>query len=96
MMNVFFQGGFSTMPVRLKMRKMPLTIIRPLCLENETDLLAYAWLKDFRKQVKLCPYETDSHRSDMKELFERVEAMNAEARYSIWNALEKENKLIEE
>lgn len=96
MMNVFFQGGFSTMPVRLKMRKMPLTIIRPLCLENETDLLVYARLKDFRKQVKLCPYETDSHRSDMKELFERVEAMNAEARYSIWNALEKENKLIEE
>lgn len=96
MMNVFFQGGFSTMPVRLKMRKMPLTIVRPLCLEIETDLLAYAQQKDFRKQVKLCPYETDSHRSDMKELFERVEAMNGEARYSIWNALEKENKLIEE
>lgn len=96
MMNVFFQGSFSTMPVRLKMRKMPLTIIRPLCLEAEADLLCYSEQKDFRKQVKLCPYETDSHRSDMKELFGQVESMNAEARYSVWKALEKENKLIEE
>lgn len=95
MMNLFFQGGFSTMPVRLKMRKMPLTIIRPLCLEAESDLRRYALDKGYRKQVKLCPYETDSHRSDMKELFSRVEAMNGEARYSVWNALNKENKLIE-
>ena len=96
MMNLFFQGGFSTMPVRLKMRKMPLTIIRPLCLEAESDLRRYALGKGYRKQVKLCPYETDSHRSDMKELFSRVEAMNGEARYSVWNALTKEGKLIEE
>ena len=96
MMNLYFQGSFSTMPVRLRMRKMPLTIIRPLCLEAESDLRRYALDKGYKKQVKLCPYETDSHRSDMKELFDRVEKMNAEARYSVWNALAKENKLIEE
>ena len=96
MMNLFFQGSFSTMPVRLKMKKMPLTIIRPLCLEAEADLRQYALHKGYRKQVKLCPYETDSHRSDMKELFMQVEEMNSEARYSIWKALSKANKLIEE
>ena len=96
MMNLYFQGSFSTMPVRLRMRKMPLTIIRPLCLEAEADLRRYALDKGYKKQVKLCPYETDSHRSDMKDLFDRVEKMNAEARYSVWNALAKENKLIEE
>ena len=96
MMNVFFQGSFSTMPVRLKMRKMPLTIIRPLCLEAESDLLEYSTLKMYRKQVKLCPYETDSHRDDMKGLFAEIEEMNGEARYSVWNALEKGGKLVEE
>ena len=96
MMNVFFQGSFSTMPVRLKMRKMPLTIIRPLCLEAESDLLEYSALKMYRKQVKLCPYETDSHRDDMKGLFAEIEEMNGEARYSVWNALEKGGKLVEE
>ena len=31
LMNQMFQGHFSTMPARLTMRKMPITIIRPLC-----------------------------------------------------------------
>lgn len=96
MMNLFFQGSFSTMPVRLKMRKMPLTIIRPLCLEHEAELRKYALGKGYHKQVKLCPFETDSHRTDMRCFFEQIETMNDEARYSMWNALEKENKLIEE
>lgn len=96
MMNLFFQGSFSTMPARLTMRKMPLTIIRPLCLEHESDLRRYALYKAYEKQVKLCPFETDSHRSDMKRLFGQVEEMNNEARFSVWTALEKANKLIEE
>ena len=95
MMNLFFQGSFSTMPVSLKMKKMPLTIIRPLCLEAESDLRQFALNKGYKKQVKLCPYETDSHRSDMKELFARIEAMNEEARYSVMTALGREQKLIE-
>ncbi len=96
MMNLYFQGSFSTMPVRLKMRKMPLSIIRPMCLEHESDLRQYALNKEYHKQIKLCPFETDSHRSDMKSIFGQIEQMNDEARYSVWNALEKANKLIEE
>lgn len=95
MMNLYFQGSFSTMPVKLKMRKMPLTIIRPLCLEHEEDMRSYATKNKYRKQVKLCPYETDSHRSDMRDIFNQIEAMNPEARYSVWSALEKNNKLVE-
>ncbi|MGN1375937.1 MAG: tRNA 2-thiocytidine biosynthesis TtcA family protein [Prevotella sp.] len=95
MLNMFFQGSFSTMPVRLTMRKMPLTIIRPLCLEQEADLRRLALIKGFRKQVKLCPYEKESHRSTMADVFEKIENMNDEARYSVWKALEREGKLIE-
>ena len=96
LMNMFFQGSFSTMPVRLKMKKMPLTIVRPLCLEAESDLRKYAEYNGYCKQIKLCPYESDSHRADMKGLFGKIEAMNDEARYSVWTALEKEGKLVEE
>ncbi len=96
MMNLFFQGSFSTMPIRLKMKKMPITIIRPLCLENEKDLYDFSVNQNYMKQIKLCPYETSTYRNDMKRLFKHIEQMNEEARYSVWNALEKENKLIEE
>jgi len=96
LMNLTFQAHFSTMPVRLKMRKMPLTIIRPLCLIPESDIQAYAEMQGYEKQQKLCPYETGSHRTDMKQIYESLEALNPEVRYNIWGALEADNKLTEE
>ena len=96
LMNLTFQGRFDTMPARLKMHKMPLTIIRPLCLIEEADIKAYAEMKGYQKQKKICPYETNSHRTDIKRLYDEIEQMNPEARYSIWRALNAENKLIEE
>ena len=96
LMNITFQGRFDTMPASLKMRKMPLTIIRPLCMIEETDIKAYAEMQGYQKQAKLCPYETDSHRTDIKRLFDQMEQINPEARFSIWRALNTENKLIEE
>ena len=44
----------------------------------------------------LCPYETSSHRTDVKRIYDQLEQMNPEVRYSIWNALENDNKLIED
>jgi tRNA(Ile)-lysidine synthase TilS/MesJ len=84
------------MPALLKMRKMPLTIIRPLCMIEEQDIMAYAELQGYQKQQKLCPYETNSHRSGIRHLYDAIEKINPEARYSIWRALNADNKLIEE
>ena len=96
LMNLTFQGRFDTMPALLHMRKMPLAIIRPLCMIEEQDIKAYAALQGYQKQQKLCPYETNSHRADIKEIYDAIERMNPEARYSMWNALNADNKLIEE
>ena len=95
LMNECFQGRFDTMPVFLQMKKMPLSIIRPLCLCHESDIKAYAEQEGYQKQRKLCPYEKDSYRTDIQQIFHQMESLNPEARYSIWNALEREGKLIE-
>ena len=96
LMNLCFQSRFASMPARLKMRKMPLTIIRPLCMIQEKDIKAYAELQGYQKQQKLCPYENNSHRTAIKHLYEEMERISPEARYSIWGALEADNKLIED
>ncbi|MCD8210984.1 MAG: tRNA 2-thiocytidine biosynthesis TtcA family protein [Prevotella sp.] len=95
MLNLYFQGSFSSMPVKLKLRKMPLTIIRPLCLQSEEDLKAFALIKKYELQTKRCPYEKVSLREKMRDIFSQIERSNPEARYSVWEALSKENKLIE-
>ena len=96
LMNLTFQGRFDTMQALLKMRKMPLSIIRPLCMIEEKDIKNYAELQGYQKQQKLCPYETNSHRAEIKQIYDAIEQMNQEARYSMWNALNSDNKLIEE
>ena len=96
LMNLTFQGRFGTMPALLRMKKMPLTIIRPLCLIAEADIRRYAELKGYEKQQKLCPYEHESQRTGIETLFEQACALNPEARFSIWKALNTEGKLVEE
>jgi tRNA(Ile)-lysidine synthase TilS/MesJ len=87
LMNMTFQGAVSTMPPKLVMRKFDMTIIRPMCLVHEADLIELARMKEFRKQIKNCPYEKDSSRSDMKEVLHRLEELNPEARYSLWASM---------
>ena len=87
LMNMTFQGAVSTMPPRLVMRKFDMTIIRPMCLVHESDLAELAAIRNYRKQVKNCPYESQSSRSVMKGILHRLEEMNPEARYSLWGSM---------
>ena len=87
LMNITFQGAFSTMPPRLVMNKFDMTIIRPMCMVHESDLEELALVRGFRKQIKNCPYETQSNRTDMKGVLKQLEALNPEARYSLWGSM---------
>lgn len=87
LMNITYQGAFSSMPPRLVMKKFDMTVIRPMCLVHETDLIELAQMRGYRKQVKNCPYETQSSRSTMKGILRQLEEMNPEARYSLWGSM---------
>ena len=75
LMNITYQGAFSSMPPRLVMKKFDMTIIRPMCLVHEADLM------------ENCPYESQSSRSAMKGILKQLEEMNPEARYSLWGSM---------
>ena len=93
LMNLFYQGRFDTMPACLTMEKMPLQLIRPLCLVAEADIASYAALRGYQPQVKRCPYEHDTQRTAIGRLFQQLEQLNPEVRYSLWNALERAGKI---
>lgn len=96
LMNLSFAGSFSTMPVSMQMRKFQVKIIRPLCLVQEADLRAWAELHSYEPMQKECPFSEASQRSNMRELLGRLEQLSPEFRYSLWHALQKEGKLVEE
>lgn len=83
LMNMAFQGSFSTMPPLLKMEKFDMNIIRPLSLLCEDEIKRYADIKQFQPTKKLCPYEKDSFRSDIKKIVNRMVELNPKAKTSI-------------
>lgn len=87
LMNLMFQGHLSSMPPIMRLDKMPITIIRPLCLIEECDIIQHAVHAQYQKQRKLCPYENTSKRTTAASLFSEMQKTNNEARYNIWHAL---------
>lgn len=88
LLNLVYQGTFGTMPPKLKMDKFDMTIIRPLCLVNEDELIRFAALRGYRQQSKTCPFEKESSRNNMKQLVQQLKQMNPNACESIWHAME--------
>lgn len=87
LMNQTFQGSFSTMPPLLRMDKFDMTIIRPLCLIRETEMIKWQQLQQYRLQKKNCPHERQTYRAEMREILRQLEAMNPHAHKSIWNSM---------
>lgn len=88
LMNLIFQGSISTIAPVLQMDKMPIQMIRPLCLIDEKDLSRYAQLSQYEKQIKFCPLEKVSSRTEVKQLLTHLESLNPNVRDSIWSAME--------
>ena len=95
LMNLTYNGSFSTRPVRQSFRKMPLEIIRPLCRVGEDDLRAWANIYQYESLLKVCPHDVEGHRQSVRNWLETIQKMNPEAKSSLWHALHKADKLVE-
>ena len=89
LMNLIFDGKFSTIYPKLQMDKMPLQLIRPLCLIEEKDLSRYAALSGYVRQKQPCPYEHASARTQIKALVSQLESLNPNVRDSLWGAISR-------
>ena len=88
LLNLVYQGSFSTMPPKLKMDKFNMTMIRPLALISEKEMKEMERIRGYQKQIKNCPHEKNSVRSKAKNLLTELEKWNPDVRQSIWAATE--------
>ncbi|MDR0443667.1 MAG: tRNA 2-thiocytidine biosynthesis TtcA family protein [Treponema sp.] len=65
-MNLCSKGTLSAMPILLKYRKYPVSLIRPLALLEEKQIIACAAEHDILKTACTCPYGQNSKRRDMR------------------------------
>lgn len=92
LMNMVFQGSFSTMPPYTKMSRVPVDIIRPLCLVEERELIELANGRGYQKLVKECPYERDSKRSEIADVMRAIEKMSPKAKANLWASMSNVQK----
>lgn len=87
LLNLFYQGSFGTMPPKLEMNKFDMTIIRPLSIITEKEMIEMERIRSYKKQIKNCPFEKDSSRRDVKNLITELEKWNPDVRKSILGAM---------
>jgi tRNA 2-thiocytidine biosynthesis protein TtcA len=66
-MNLCSKGELSTMPIILRYRKYPVTLIRPLAYLEERQIIACAEERQILKAACTCPYGINSKRRDMRK-----------------------------
>lgn len=72
LMNMLHKGQISGMLPALKYAKYPVSIIRPLALCEERQIIEFAQEKGFRSAACTCPFGVESKR---KEVRERIAAL---------------------
>lgn len=87
LMNITFEGGATAMRPHMQMAHYPISVIRPLCLIPESNIANWAKNMEIPQQVKKCPYERASRRTEIAGIFRQMEALNPEVRHSMWHAL---------
>ena len=65
-MNLCSKGTLLTMPILIKYRKFPVTLIRPLALLEERQIISCAAEQNILKNTCTCPYGINSGRRDMR------------------------------
>ncbi|MDR0389300.1 MAG: tRNA 2-thiocytidine biosynthesis TtcA family protein [Spirochaetaceae bacterium] len=66
-MNMTAKGELSAMPMLLRYRKYPVSLIRPLGYIEEKQIIACAAEQDIIKSVCTCPYGVNSKRRDVRK-----------------------------
>lgn len=87
LLNLFFQGEFSTMNPRQELFKGAITIIRPLCYVEERVIRKFAKENGFPEEMCKCPYSQDSNRKYLKEFIKRIEKRSPNVRTNIFRSV---------
>lgn len=87
-LNIFFGGSLKTMPPKLRSDDGKHTVIRPLALNDESDLAKYAEMMEFPIiPCNLCGSQENLQRKHIKKMLAQWEADYPNRKNSIFKAL---------
>jgi tRNA 2-thiocytidine biosynthesis protein TtcA len=91
LINMFYSGQIGTMMPHQSMFKGALTLIRPLYLAEEADILRFASEQELPVYTNPCPSATASKRSEIKDLLKSLYTTNPHIKGNIFRSLSHVN-----
>jgi tRNA 2-thiocytidine biosynthesis protein TtcA len=91
MMNMLYKAQVSTMLPKLRYEKYPVSIIRPLALCEERQVVAFAGEKGFRSAACTCPYGLDSKRREVRAKIAELTGGSSKLKRNIFDSMSNVN-----
>ena len=86
-MNMMRKGEFATMPPVMKYNNYPLTVIRPLALCEERQMIACARELGFTSHTCTCGFNNEGARKTTRKLIENLTAGSSLAKRNIFKSM---------
>ena len=65
-LNMIYHGSISSLPQKLDLFNGDIKVIRPLLHLSENEIEQYAIRKQYKKELKTCEFENNTHRNHLK------------------------------
>lgn len=87
MMNMLYKGQISGMLPSLAYDKYPVSIIRPLALCEERQVIAFAEEKGFRSAVCTCPFGRESKRREVRGRIAQLTGGSSQLKRNLFDSM---------
>ena len=91
MMNMLYKGQISGMLPNLRYKKYPVSIIRPLALCEERQVIAFAMEKGFRSAACTCPYGRESKRREVRARIAELTGGSSQLKRNLFDSMSNVN-----
>ncbi len=91
MMNMLYKGQISGMLPSLAYGKYPVSIIRPLALCEESQVIAFAEEKGFRSAACTCPYGLGSKRREARARIAQLTGGSSRLKRNLYDSMSNVN-----
>jgi tRNA 2-thiocytidine biosynthesis protein TtcA len=92
LMNMLYKSQISGMLPVVKYEKYPLSVIRPLALCEERQIVSFADEKGFRSAVCTCPYGLDSKRREVRKRIALLTNGSSDLKRNIFDSMSNVNQ----
>lgn len=87
LMNMLYKGEFSGMPPLVPYEKYPVSIIRPLCYCEESEIIDYTNEANIKKFTCTCNFSKKSYRKNIREEIKNLTKGNSTLKANLFESM---------